>query len=162
MPGTPERRKSRCHERRLFDCRLIARSRNRSIQRAATPERVRASFVAISAVSSSASVRVMRPISRAVVSAIRRLPRSIARLKVALGCPCAVNAAFPGRTAVRAYRGLLPGVGGRLPRRGQTAVITSPAAERKPGLRPRLRRRNGDLGLQRVTGRFTTTPPAGS
>jgi YVTN family beta-propeller protein len=39
----------------------------------------------------SASWSVIRPSSRAVISATTTLPFSIARLKIALGCPCAVN-----------------------------------------------------------------------
>jgi hypothetical protein len=36
-----------------------------------------------------------RPNSRSVVSATSRLQRSMARLKIALGCPCAVNVRLP-------------------------------------------------------------------
>jgi hypothetical protein len=49
------------------------------------------SFSAISAVRSSSSSRVGLPSSPRTVSATLRFPRSIARSKVAIGCPCAVN-----------------------------------------------------------------------
>jgi hypothetical protein len=42
----------------------------------------------------TASTSVTRPISRSVVSETSRLPRSIARLKIALGCPSAGWAAI--------------------------------------------------------------------
>jgi hypothetical protein len=40
---------------------------------------------------SAASTTVSAPNSRVTVSATVTLPRSIARLKIVLGCPCAVN-----------------------------------------------------------------------
>ena len=60
-------------------------SRKRRSHRAATRGRRCGAFTAISAVSSSASSRLTRPISRAVVSATSRFPRSTARWKMALG-----------------------------------------------------------------------------
>ena len=51
---------------------------------------------ATSAVSSSGSAIVTRPISRAVTSASTRLSCSSARLKMVRGWPCEVDAAPPG------------------------------------------------------------------
>jgi hypothetical protein len=58
----------------------------------ATRERRAGSFCATSAVRASASPSVRRPTSRAAISATTTLPRSIVRLKIALGCSCAVTA----------------------------------------------------------------------
>jgi hypothetical protein len=71
-------------------------SRKRLVHRAPALPCLRGWCCAMSATSSRASPSDTLPISRAVVSATSRLPCSIARLKVALGWPCAVNVRLPG------------------------------------------------------------------
>lgn len=69
-------------------------ARYRSRSRAATRRPRSGCFKQISAVNSSSSSVVGLPSSRSVVSATSRFCRSIARLKIALGCPWAVIDAF--------------------------------------------------------------------
>ena len=92
VPPAAERRERGRGHRRLLDRQPLVLLEQPSSHRTANRDRRAGSWRATSAVSASASSSDSRPSSRAVASAMATLPRSIARLKIALGCPCAVTA----------------------------------------------------------------------